>query len=97
MPVEKSQEERADLERVVAGCDVTLPENPLLHAPPGTCLTGFGGGALATETIGCDQAHNAKVVTVTDLTAEFPAWPGAQVLYDTVADRCAADVGSPPG
>jgi hypothetical protein len=77
---------------VAARCGVTLPEGGALDAPPGSCLAGFGGGSATTERIGCDQAHNAEVVTVTDLTAEFSTWPGYQDLTQTVIDRCVADV-----
>jgi hypothetical protein len=45
-----------------------------------------------TDVIDCSQPHNAEVVTVIDLGEEFPSWPGAQVLRDTAADRCAAAV-----
>jgi len=84
----------AELERLdfVGLCHVTMPAAAALGAQPGACLTGFGAGSENTHAIDCTQPHNAEVVTVTDLTGEFPTWPGAQVLRTTAADRCLADV-----
>jgi hypothetical protein len=81
----------SELESVVTGgCGLTLPDTGALNALPGTCLAGFAMGT-GTEQVSCDQPHNAEVVTVVDLTAEIPEWPGWNVLRQTVLDRCHAD------
>jgi hypothetical protein len=71
-------------------CDVELGDPPQL-GPPGTCLAGFGRGRESTQIVGCEQPHNAEVITVTDLSI-FSAWPGAQALRVRAADICIADV-----
>jgi hypothetical protein len=71
-------------------CDIELGDPPQL-GPPGTCLAGFGRGRESTQIVGCEQPHNAEVITVTDLSI-LSTWPGAQALREGAADLCAADV-----
>ena len=81
----------AALRGAIAGpCDVRLAD-PVQLGPPGTCLAGFGDSAT-TAVISCAQPHNAEVVSLIDLSAEHPTWPGAQVLRDMAGTRCLAEV-----
>ena len=72
------------------------PALPELRAAPGTCLTGFGTGTENTAAIACAQAHNAEVVSVHDLVATFPSWPGAAAIRGEGEQRCLADVKALP-
>ena len=74
---------------IIGRCNIQLGQRTQLGIP-GTCLTGFGTGTENTEQIGCEESHNAEVVAVIDLDAEFSTWPGAQVLRETGDHRCVA-------
>ena len=91
-PVPRTELERVDF---LGRCDLHLGGRQQLGIP-GTCLTGFGSGT-STEQIGCDQSHNAEIVAVADLGAEYPTWPGAQQLREIALERCVAAVEALPG
>ena len=94
LAVPSADEERLDLQR---RCGVSpVVQLAQLDAPVGTCLTGFGSGADSTEVIDCAAAHNAEVVAVHDLGAEYATWPGMQMLRDKTTTQCPADVEALP-
>ena len=94
LAVPSADEERLDLQR---RCGVSpVVQLAQLDAPVGTCLTGFGSGADSTEVIDCAATHNAEVIAVHDLGAEYATWPGMQMLRDKTITQCPADVEALP-
>jgi hypothetical protein len=88
-PVDLDELDRLDLRE---RCDAALPRLPHLDAPPGTCLAGLGPAPGEAVAVACEEPHNAEVVSLVDLGAEYPVWPGVEVLVAAAGPRCLAEL-----
>ena len=90
VPATPPQLERLDLP---TRCGVRMPMAVVdLGVRPGDCVTGFGQGARATIVVDCAQDHNGEIVSLKDLAAVFPGWPGAKDLGAAAERQCLADI-----
>jgi hypothetical protein len=61
-----------------------------LGAAVGTCINGFANGE-PTGVVDCTQRHDAETLSLHDLTADYPTWPGRRTLIEDIEQRCSAD------